>query len=854
MVSWTPLGSKENERVELGSMPAMDSAEDTVSGEKMGNGWQKRGLVVVSLLMGLAVAWVFFSDAIHHQYGSKQESEFLSLQEISQDDDPLAVAEFDEENLKKPNYDKKNGMWCVGLNAVGFDLHPTARRSMAGDARVPDKEAIRYFFERGSNCFRLAITWERLQLYVGSEDLDAVDGFHDIVEFITKTLGGYVIIDPHNNDEGLQFDAQDVSREDFVNLWIAITKMYGNNDKCIFGLYNEPRFGYEDGTPGYFDPNVLDRDGRVIEFWRQWMQSAIDAIRALGAKNLILVPGLHWTGCADWSGNWWWGETLLEKPNQGNSRLAALTDPENYIAYDVHQYMDGRYTGQEPGCTGHDMNWYCKDSSDCSGADAGLQTTINWAKTYNKKLFMTEIGSWPGNDGTEPICKAKMCNYLQQMHESNVFIGYTVWQFGCDQCDADQWTDRPLNLDWYRIAEFSNLTKCKDSDGGNCAIPTCPAPPPTLFPTLPPLPKPTPASAACSEAGGDCRTSLCCKDESLTCFLKDEYWASCRVTCTPDEIDELGDKWECEALGHAPANVEAAKEVECDVETPCRDSSGSVRDVCKAEARLTCCEKAGKSREACCQLDSIKAVFPGTGMTVHGEDKCHKKCSANWQSCGVSQCCASSGFKCFEKDLTYAQCREANAACPPPEDTEPWSCTMLPAAGSTEVPPLVDLSCSMSSESCKETQCCQDKDKTCYEKNSGWSSCRPTDTCIRGKYAAEFGTDWHTNWTCDWTDKSCTFAVVGNKSRLKANVACPSLGVGWEPVTSEERCRTVRLPGQQTGFNQFRSVDAAQRLARHPTGCSTDLRSSFGIGKWNKNPENQNGCSKWGPCVCQKCE
>jgi endoglucanase len=841
-MSWTPLSSEVKDRVAQSSSPCEEgSVEEFVPGKGTGNHGRLRALAAVVIFMSAAMALAFFSRSSHHK--NQEDPQFLSLAATeSAASEAGPVAAFDTYNLKAKNYDKKDGLWCVGLNAVGFDLHPTARREM-GTATVPDHEALRYFHQQGSNCFRLAITWERLQTNVGADTIDPVDGFDGVIDFVTNTLGAYIIIDPHNNDEGLQFNGVDVTRSDFVNLWKGITKKYGSNEKCIFGLYNEPRFGFEDGTAGYFDPNVLDRDGRVIEYWRQWMQSAIDAIRALGAKNLILVPGLHWTGCADWSGNWWWGETLEGKPNQGNSRLAALTDPENYIAYDVHQYMDPRFTGQEDGCKGHDLNFYCKDSPDCTGADNGLEETIKWAQYYNKKLFMTEIGSYPAADGSAATCSAKMCNYLKRMHESNTFIGYTVWQFGCPQCDADQWTKKPLNLDWYLLANFSNISKCKDA-GGTCATVTCPV---AALPTLMPLPGPAPV---CSEPHEDCRTSLCCKDASKTCFLKNEYWASCKDHCTPGEKDDQGEEWECEALAHAPEDVPAAHGVDCDTETPCQGSTGTARDVCIAEARLTCCETTGNSREDCCQLDSIKAVFPGTGETALGEDKCQNKCGADWGPCGVSQCCANKNFKCFKKDDTYAQCRDANS-CPPPEDTEPWSCAQLPSAGSAEGAPVVDLSCSMASESCKKTECCQDKSKTCYEKDAGWSACRPTDTCTKGKYSAEAGTEWNTNWTCSWTDKSCKFAVAGNRTRLTASVACPTLGPGWEPVSSEARCRNVKLLGEP--FEEFRVVNE-KKLRHHPTGCSTSLEAAFKLGKWNNNTESENGCSKWGPCVCQKCD
>jgi len=610
MVSWTLFRTREDAGVSHSSLPIeVESAEGLISGNKVGsgNGGRMWGLAAVSVLLGATVGWASFSFPTQYKIGPEQDVKLVSLAAS----DP--VQEYEPTNLKIPNYDKKEGIWCVGLNAVGFDLNPKARRSMSG-ASVPNHEALRYFHQQGSNCFRLAITWERLQLTNGSTDLDPVDGVDGVVEFVTKTLGAYIIIDPHNNEEGLQFNGKDVTRSDFVNLWKAITNKWGSNGKCIFGLYNEPRYGYEDGVTGYFDPNVLDRDGRVIEFWREWMQSGIDAIRALGSKNLILVPGLHWTGCADWSGNYWWGETIVdpdtgeERTNQGNSRLAALTDPENFIAYDVHQYMDPRYTGQEDGCRGHDLNFYCQDDPGCSGADQGLQTTINWAKYYKKKLFMTEIGSYP-EAGTEDPCKAKMCNYLQQMHESGVFIGYTVWQFGCPQCDADQWSKKPLNLDWYRIAEFSNLTKCTDAGGGACPKPTCASSSNTVLPAATPQPP-----QKCSEPHEDCRTSLCCKDPLKTCFEKNEYWASCRLQCTLGEMDDRNETWACEALGHAPENVTAAN---------------------------------------------------GTTCVEPGED------------CRSSLCCEDSAKTCFLKNEYWASCMDNCTRGEKDDSNETWDCTAL---------------------------------------------------------------------------------------------------------------------------------------------------------------------------------
>jgi endoglucanase len=350
--------------------------------------------------------------------------------------------------LRLPNYAGQNKMWCVGLNAAGFDLD--ARNGRNGKYTIPDKEVIRYFHKKGSNCFRLPILWERLQLSLGTT-LAPVGGFEEIVNFITYELGDYVIIDPHNQEQGLQFEGLDAKRSDFVNLWTAISTRWHNNPLVIFGLYNAPRYGHEEGIDGYFDTTSTDQTGAMITHWFAWAQEAINAIRNTTATNLILVTGLRLSISRDWSGGQWWGESLDGVADAGNTRLAALVDPAMNIAYDVHQYMDDTFRGEQDGCNGHDKSY-----GKYLGADEGLNMTIQWAKTYNKKLMMTEIGSWEREDGSSPICKAKMSNFIEMMNKSGVFLGYQVWQFGCEKCKADLWSKRPLNFYWYRLSEFGN--------------------------------------------------------------------------------------------------------------------------------------------------------------------------------------------------------------------------------------------------------------------------------------------------------------------------------------------------------------------------------------------------------------
>ena len=130
--------------------------------------------------------------------------------------------------LDDSNYAGRDGMWCVGINAAGYDLDPTGTCA-EGDRRrcwtQPTPDQLRFFHDQGVNCFRLPITWERLQTTLGSKTLDLVAGYASTVDFILN-MGDYVIIDPHNNDEGLRYENRNANLRQFVDLWDAISNMW----------------------------------------------------------------------------------------------------------------------------------------------------------------------------------------------------------------------------------------------------------------------------------------------------------------------------------------------------------------------------------------------------------------------------------------------------------------------------------------------------------------------------------------------------------------------------------------------------------------------------------------------------
>lgn len=62
-----------------------------------------------------------------------------------------------------------------------------------------------------------------------------------------------------------------------------------------------------------------------------------------------------------------------------------------------------------------------------------------------------------------------------------------------------------------------------------------------------------PPPQGCAGTGEDCRAAGCCRDASLRCFQKNEWWAMCRASCTPgvdpNDPPEHRTPWSCAVLG-----------------------------------------------------------------------------------------------------------------------------------------------------------------------------------------------------------------------------------------------------------------------------------------------------------------
>ncbi|SPN99057.1 probable Endoglucanase 1 [Cephalotrichum gorgonifer] len=258
--------------------------------------------------------------------------------------------------------------------------------------------------EHKVNLFRVAFVLERmcpLETGLGATfDEEHFGHFKDAVDYITTTKGAYAILDPHNymryNNPSQQpmtgsvigntTDETAATTEQFAAFWGELAGRFADNERVMFGIMNEP---HDMPTKLVFDNN----------------QAAVDAIRAAGAKNLILVPGGQWSGGHSWTEDW--GGDLA--PN--SEFMAKINDPENNFVLDVHEYLDEDYSGTHTECV--------------NSFPDNLAKLTAWLKENSLKAMITEFG---GSNTT--ACETQLSEALQYMEENEEYIGWTAWAAG----------------------------------------------------------------------------------------------------------------------------------------------------------------------------------------------------------------------------------------------------------------------------------------------------------------------------------------------------------------------------------------------------------------------------------------
>ncbi|MCL6708469.1 glycoside hydrolase family 5 protein [Pseudomonas sp. R2.Fl] len=320
------------------------------------------------------------------------------------------------------------GAGCFrGINLSGAEFG--AGNEPFKDYVYPSEQTIGYFASKGFTSIRLPFRWERLQPELFQE-LNA-DELRRIEETIVlaRQYGMGVVLDPHNYARYRDHVVGSPELPDaaFADFWARVAERFANANDISFGLINEP-----------FDIPT-----------RQWLSAAnaaIAAIRSVDARNLVLVPGTHWTGAHAW-----------QREEDGENHAAVMLeikDPSNNYAYEVHQYFDEDFSGTKGTC------------SRAEDTVAALETFTQWLRDNGKRGYLGEYGV--------PYSIASCTKALEQATRvvedgRDVWVGWAYWVAG------DWWpASEPLNIqptvsgDRPQLAGLEPFLRDSSGDGATC--------------------------------------------------------------------------------------------------------------------------------------------------------------------------------------------------------------------------------------------------------------------------------------------------------------------------------------------------------------------------------------------------
>jgi endoglucanase len=231
------------------------------------------------------------------------------------------------------------------------------------------------------NTFRVSFSMERLAINSLTDAFESryLANLTETINHITS-LGAYAVLDPHNYGRYKGSVITNVNA--FGTFWERLATAFKSNSRVVFDTNNEY--------------NSMDQQ---LVF--NLNQAAIDAIRRVGATSQwIWVEGNAWTGA------WSWVNT--------NDNMKGLTDPQNKLVYEMHQYLDSDKSGTHPECV-----------SSTIGVDSVKEAT-QWLRQNGK---VGVIGEFAG--GPNEVCKAAVSGLLQYLKaNSDVWTGALWWAAG----------------------------------------------------------------------------------------------------------------------------------------------------------------------------------------------------------------------------------------------------------------------------------------------------------------------------------------------------------------------------------------------------------------------------------------
>ncbi len=280
-----------------------------------------------------------------------------------------------------------------GVNLDAADFGQSVPGTLGRDYTWPTAAEVDYFVGKGMNSFRVGFRWERVQ-HTAKGELDAtyVAALEKLTTYATAK-GALVVLNPQNF---ARYYSAVAPADVFADFWRRLAERFRGNPRVAFGLMNEP--------------NTMP-----TEQWAATASAGIAAIRAAGAKNLILVPGNAWTGAHSWSDTWYGTSNAVA--------MLAVTD-ENF-AIEVHDYLDADASGGGSECV------------DSSVGSRRLKNVVEWARANRRRVWLGELGA-----PATATCRAAASDLLSYIGaNADVVLGWAWWSAG------PWWGSYPLSIE-----------------------------------------------------------------------------------------------------------------------------------------------------------------------------------------------------------------------------------------------------------------------------------------------------------------------------------------------------------------------------------------------------------------------
>jgi Ca2+-binding RTX toxin-like protein len=286
-----------------------------------------------------------------------------------------------------PPMDPTPGLDLVGISFSGGESTnpPSPDDELGTHYFYPTHAELDYYIEKGLNVFRLAFLWDRIQPTPSGElsasELALLD---DFVDYATSR-GITVVLDAHNRGSayGSTIGSPELPISAFADFWSRIAQHYAGNEHVMFGLMGEPIM--------------------AASTWLDAANAAIAAIRAAGATQTVLVPGVDWDSALGW----------IVTENASVIGTGVVDSANNYV-FEVHQYLDADGGGMQPDTV-----------SETIGVDR-IRAVTEWARANGQKLFLGEVGS--NSDTVATTALDNMLAYMAQ--NSDVWQGVSYWEAG----------------------------------------------------------------------------------------------------------------------------------------------------------------------------------------------------------------------------------------------------------------------------------------------------------------------------------------------------------------------------------------------------------------------------------------